>query len=148
MKIHESRGFEHWAPVLGRILLGALFLVPGIMKITGFAGTVAFTASVGVPFPTIAVILAIIIEVGAGALLILGIWSRVAAWVLFLFLIPVTMYFHTGFAEDPSQMTQFLKNLGIMGGLLYVSVYGAQIGALKKCKMPHMCAEHCAKKEA
>lgn len=146
--IHESKGFEHWAPVLGRILLGVLFLVPGIMKIMGFAGTVAYAEAFGVPFATVAVVLAIIIEIVGGALLILGIWTRFASWILFLFLIPVTLYFHTGFADDPTQMTQFLKNLGIMGGLLYVSVYGAQKCAVKKCAMPHMCAEVCKKKEA
>jgi hypothetical protein len=41
----------------------------------------------------------------------------------FLFLIPVTYYFHTNFL-DPMQMTMFLKNLSIMGGMLLLAAYG------------------------
>ena len=45
-------------------------------------------------------------------------------WLLFLFMIPTTLIFHTNFS-DPNQMIHFLKNVSIMGGLLYVARYGA-----------------------
>jgi putative oxidoreductase len=48
----------------------------------------------------------------------------VGGWLLFLFMIPTTLIFHTNFG-DPNQMIHFLKNLAIMGGLLYVAGYGA-----------------------
>jgi putative oxidoreductase len=39
-------------------------------------------------------------------------------------MIPTTLVFHTNFG-DPNQVIHFLKNLSIMGGLLYVARYGA-----------------------
>ena len=53
----------------------------------------------------------------------LGYWTRLDAWALILLLIPTTLIFHTNFA-DPNQMIQFMKNLAMTGGLLYVAAFG------------------------
>ena len=140
MRIHENRGFERWAPVLGRILVGALFIMGGIGKITDFAGSVQYAEAFGVPFPALAIIIAIIVELLGGILLVAGLLTRFASILLALFLVVVTLYFHTNFA-DPTQMIAFLKNGAIIGGLLYMSVYGAQKAALKKCALPCDCVE-------
>ena len=136
LKLHESPSYELWAPVLGRVLIASLFIMGGIGKIMDFAGSVGYAAAFNVPYPEVAIIIAIIVELGGGLLLLFGVWTRLAAFKIAGFLVVVTLIFHTNFT-DPSQMIQFLKNAAIIGGLFYVSVYGAHRAALTKCDLPH-----------
>jgi putative oxidoreductase len=135
LKVHESRGYELWAPVLGRVLIAALFIMGGIGKIMDFGGSVGYAEAFNVPFPEITIIIAILVELGGGLMILFGFWTRYAAFKIAAFLVVVTLIFHTNF-EDPNQMIQFLKNAAIIGGLLYVSVHGARKAALKKCELP------------
>jgi putative oxidoreductase len=64
------------------------------------------------------------VELAGAISLMLGYRAKAGGWLLFLFLIPTTLIFHTNFA-DPNQMIHFLKNVAMMGGLLYVARYGA-----------------------
>ncbi len=118
-----------YGPPVGRILLALLFVISGIGKISGFEGTVAYIASKGPPLPQLGALLAIVVELGAGILLVIGWQARWAATVLFLFLIPTTLLFHNFWAYDGSQaqmqQINFMKNLCIMGGMLYVMAFGA-----------------------
>ena len=115
--------------LFGRILLALIFVVSGIGKITGFAGTAAYMASKGLPMVQVLLPLAIAAELGGGLLLALGWKARWAAGLLFLFLIPTTLIFHQFWGIDPklAQMQQihFLKNVAIMGGMLMVIFGGA-----------------------
>ena len=118
-----------YGPLAGRILLALLFVVSGLGKITGFEGTVGYIAARGLPLPQLAAMASIIVELGGGILLIVGWQARWAAAVLFLFLIPTTLLFH-GFwaasaAQVQNQTIHFMKNLCIMGGMLYVMAFGA-----------------------
>ncbi len=110
--------------LVGRILLAAIFVISGYNKLMGPAGTQKHMADAGLPAVQVLYVLTVMIELGGGLLLVLGYRARVVAAIMFLFLIPVTLTFHTKFAE-PMQMVNFLKNLGIMGGLLMVVAYGA-----------------------
>ena len=114
--------------LFGRILLALIFVVSGIGKITGFAGTAAYMASKGLPMVQVLLPLAIAAELGGGLLLALGWKTRWAALVLFLFLIPTTLIFHQFWGIEPklAQMQQihFLKNVAIMGGMLMVIFSG------------------------
>ena len=112
-----------YIPLLGRILLGLIFVMSGINKITGFEGTQQYMASKGMPATAILLVGAIIMEVLGGLSVILGYRGRLGAAALVLFLIPATLIFHTNFAEQ-TQMIMFLKNLSIMGGLLLVVAHG------------------------
>lgn len=118
-----------YGPLGGRILLALLFLVSGYGKVTGFEGTVGYIASAGMPLPQLAAIGAIAVELGGGILLVLGWQTRWAATAMFLFLIPTTLIFHNFWAADAAQaqnqMIHFMKNLCIMGGMLYVMAFGA-----------------------
>src|SRR6185503_248556 len=118
-----------YGPLVGRILLAILFIVSGFNKITGFEGTVGYIASKGLPLAQLGAVIAIVIELGTGILLIIGWQARWAATVLFLFLIPTTFIFHNFWsveaAHRPMQTLQFMKNLCIMGGVLYVMAFGA-----------------------
>ena len=107
----------------GRILLASLFVVSGIFKIIGFSGTVGFMASLGLPVPTLAVIVTIFVEVGAGLALMSGSrLARPAALLIAIFTVGATLAAHRFWAVDPAamqgQLTNFLKNLSIIGALL------------------------------
>ncbi|MBS0153757.1 MAG: DoxX family protein [Nitrospira sp.] len=115
---------EPYISLVGRILLAAIFVLSGINKAMNPEGTQQFMASQGMTWMTGLFYLgAVSVEIGAGLGLALGYWTRVASGVLFLFMIPATLIFHTPGA-DPNQMIHFMKNLAMMGGLLYVLTYG------------------------
>jgi putative oxidoreductase len=133
-----SKAYEQWAPVVGRVLFGGLFLLGASLKIPGtasFAGEVAMTASAGVPFATIAVLLALVIELVGGIALIIGWNARIAAFVLAPFTLILTLIFHSNLA-DPNQAGMFTLHLTLIAGLLYTSVYGAQHAAVSKDALP------------
>ena len=111
--------------LVGRVLLGLLFLVSGIHKIADPHGTQQYMMMMGMTWmTTLFYIGAVAVEVVGSLSLLLGYRARAVGWLLFLFMIPTTLIFHTNFG-DPNQMIHFLKNVSIMGGLLYVARYGA-----------------------
>jgi putative oxidoreductase len=110
--------------VLGRILLAALFLMSGLAKLGAAAATTAYIASTGLPFPSLLYALTLVVEIGAGVLLLIGFQARAAAAVLALFTVAAAILFHSNFA-DQNQMIHFLKNIAIAGGLLQVAAVGA-----------------------
>lgn len=125
-----NTSLQTYLPVAGRVLLGLLFLVAGWGKLTGFQGTVGFVASAGFPLPEIMTVLAIIVEFGGAIFLILGLEAKRVAWALAFFTLVATFAYHNVFM-DPSQQLMFLKNLAIIGGLLYVAAYGSGAWSMK-----------------
>ena len=113
-----------YVPLLGRVLLGLIFVMSGMTKITGFEATQQQMAAQGMPLTAVFLVGAIIVEVLGGLSVILGLWARAGAAALFLFLIPATHIFHTDYSQQ-TQMIMFLKNLSIMGGLLLVMAFGS-----------------------
>jgi putative oxidoreductase len=111
-------------PLLGRVLLGLIFVMSGITKITGFEATQQQMAAQGMPLTALFLVGAIVVEIVGGLSVILGLWARAGAAALFLFLIPATLIFHTDFGQR-TQVIMFLKNLSIMGGLLFVMAFGS-----------------------
>jgi putative oxidoreductase len=120
---------RQYGPLVGRILLAAIFIWAGLGKIAGFAGTVGYIQSVGLPAAQLLAVLTIVVELGAGLLLVLGWKARWAAAALFVFSFLAGVFFHAFWASAPEQaymqQVQFMKNLAIMGGMLYVVVYGS-----------------------
>jgi putative oxidoreductase len=112
-----------YVPLLGRILLGLIFVMSGITKVTGFEGTQQYMASQGMPATAVLLVGAIVVEILGGLSVILGLWARAGAAALVLFLIPATLIFHTDFSQQ-TQVIMFLKNLSIMGGLLLLIAQG------------------------
>jgi putative oxidoreductase len=111
--------------LIGRILLGLMFLMSGIHKISDPQGTQQYMISMGMTWmTTLLYVGAIVAELAGGLSLLLGYRAKAGAWLLILFMIPTTLVFHTNFG-DPNQMIHFMKNLSIIGGLLYVGMYGA-----------------------
>jgi putative oxidoreductase len=113
---------------VGRALVGVLFLVSGINKVLGFSYVAGWMASSGLPFASVLLSATIVLEVGAGLMLVTGIQARLAAAALALFLIPTTAIFHAFWSADAAnfqgQLTHFLKNVAIFGSMLIV--YGAE----------------------
>lgn len=120
---------QNFLVLAGRMLLALIFVISGIGKITGFAGTAAYMTSKGLPMAEYLLVPTIFIELGGALMLIVGYRARLAALVMFLFLIPVTLVFHNFWAapaaEVQMQTINFLKNLSIMGGMLCVAAFGA-----------------------
>ena len=117
-----------YGPLAGRILLALIFVISGYNKLVGFDGTVGYIASKGLPLPQLAAAAAIAIELVGGILLVVGWQTRWAATAIFVFLIPTTLIFHPFWAVAAGkqmEMIQFMKNLCIMGGMLYVMAFGA-----------------------
>jgi putative oxidoreductase len=110
-------------------MLALVFLISGYSKIGDFAGSAGYMASKGIPLAEVALALTILIEIGGGMMLVIGWKARWAALAICLFVVPATLIFHNFWAVEAAQfqgqLNHFLKNVSILGGLLYVMVYGA-----------------------
>jgi len=107
-----------------RVLLAALFIVSGVQKLFVPAMIQGYIASAGLPFPPLVYAITVVIEVGAGALLLVGFRTRLMAAVLAAFTVVAALIFHRALG-DPNQFVHFMKNLAIAGGLLHVAAVGA-----------------------
>ena len=120
---------NHYGPLVGRLMIAAIFVGSGFRKITGFDGTVGYIASKGLPLPQLAAIAAIIVELGGGILLILGWKTRWAAAAMCIFTVVAALIFHNFWVvpaeQAQNQMIHFMKNICMAGGLLYVVVFGS-----------------------
>lgn len=110
---------------IGRILMGLLFLASGLsmLFIQGPSNVAGYFENSGLPMAGVLVWLVIVLKVVAGSAIILGKRVGLAAGALIAFTLLATLIAHMDFS-DPMQMTQALKNLAIVGGLLYVMAYG------------------------
>lgn len=84
----------------GRILLSSIFVFAGIGKISAFSGTVGYAASVHLPIPSVAIAVALVIELLGGLAILVGFQTRIAAWIVFLYLIPTSFFFHNFWAME------------------------------------------------
>ena len=115
--------------LVGRLMMAYLFIPAGFGKLMGFAGTVGYISSVGLPLPQVGAVIAIIVELGFGIALLLGYKTRITAIVLALFTVAAALFFHQYWsAPDAMKMMQtinFNKNIAIAGGLLALAAFGA-----------------------
>ncbi len=123
------KSFFAFLTLLGRVLISAIFIWAGIGKIFFFNETTHYMMSKGMTLVPFFLFGALTIEILGGLAILIGFFARVGAMVLFLFLVPTTLIFHDFWnateVEMQMQMILFLKNLNILGGLLYVITYGA-----------------------
>ena len=114
--------------LLGRILLGLIFVLSGFAKIAGFEGTAGYIASKGLPLPQLLAALTIVVELGGGLALMAGLYTRQAALALAAFSLLTAFIFHGFWAapagEAMAQQINFMKNLAIAGGMLVVAAFG------------------------
>ena len=114
--------------LLGRILIAALFIPAGWGKLMGFAGTVGYITSAGLPLPQVAAAVAVIVELGLGVLLLVGFKTRAVALVMAIFTVATAVFFHNYWAMPAdkvmSNQMSFYKNLAIAGGMLAFAAFG------------------------
>ena len=113
-----------YLPLAARICLSLIFLKAGISHIFGYGGTVEMMAGQGLPIPDLLLIFTIIFQILGGLSLLFGYKVKIGSILLILFLIPATLVFH----NPTTDINGFLKNIGLIGGLLMVIYAGA--GAL------------------
>jgi putative oxidoreductase len=114
--------------LIGRILLATIFLVAGIRKLMAVAGTTGYLTKLGFPMPEVMVWIAILIEIGGALALIAGWQARRAAWLMIVFTAVATLMAHRFWefdaAQYANQMNHFLKNVAIIGGMLFIAAFG------------------------
>ena len=102
-------------------LIAVLFVVAGFGKIGGYEGTQAYMASQGVPGALLPLV--ILLELGGGLAIVVGLLVRPIALALAGFSIASALLFHAAF-DDPGERIQFMKNLAIAGGFLFLFLRG------------------------
>ena len=113
----------------GRVFISGVFLLSGFSKIGNYDGTVGWMESFGLP--GFLLIPAILLEILAPILIIIGYQTKIAAGALSLFCITTAIIFHTDFS-DQMQFIAFMKNLALAGGFLFLVVNGAKGYCLDK----------------
>ncbi|MDJ0536523.1 MAG: DoxX family protein [Xenococcaceae cyanobacterium MO_207.B15] len=116
-----------YTALAARICLCLIFINSGVNKILGFGGTAEMMANNGLPIPDVLLIFTIAFQLLGGLSLLFGYKVKIGSILLILFLIPATLVFHNPLA-DPNEINSFLKNIGLIGGLLMTIYAGA--GAL------------------
>lgn len=114
--------------LIARIAIVVLFIIFGYPKLTGFSGTVQYMASLGTPVPTLAAIIAVVMEVPAAILIILGFFTRPLAVLFIFYTLGTAVIGHhywdmTGDAVVPN-MINFYKNVSIAGAFLLLAIVG------------------------
>jgi putative oxidoreductase len=125
----EARSFSQGTVVLlGRFLFTLIFVMAGANHFN--KQTIGYAASQGVPLASIAVPLSGVIAIAGGLSILLGYRAKLGAWLIALFLVPVTLVMHKFWTvQDPTmaqlQMILFMKNVSMLGGALLISQFGA-----------------------
>lgn len=113
---------------LGRLLFVAIFLTSGTMHFK--SAMIEHASKAGVPFASFLVPASGVLALVGGLSILLGYHARWGAWLLVLFLVPVTFAMHQFWsAGDPQmammQQSMFMKNISILGGALMIAHFGA-----------------------
>jgi len=113
--------WENSADLAGRVLLAAMFLLSGIGKISGYAGTQDYMESMGVPGALLPLVIAL--EIVGAIAVIVGLRTRLAAAGLAVFTLAAGFIFHGG--ADQMQQIMLFKNVAVAGGFLLLVARGA-----------------------
>jgi len=125
----ESRSVPQGSVALiGRFLFAAIFLMSSFGHFSDT--TIRYAASQGVPLAQIAVPVSGLIALAGALSILLGYKAKIGAWLLVIFLVPVTVMMHRFWGiSDPQiaqmQMIMFMKNISMLGGALLITQFGA-----------------------
>ncbi|HGT7726302.1 TPA: DoxX family protein [Escherichia coli] len=114
--------------LIARIAVVLFFIIFGFPKMMGFGGTVQYMASLGAPMPMLAAIIAVVMEVPAAILIVLGFFTRPLAVLFIFYTLGTAVIGHhywdmTGDAVGPN-MINFWKNVSIAGAFLLLAITG------------------------
>ena len=136
---------------LGRLFISSFFILSAINKIIDWQNTergfvsllcdwhgylshspfLQSLFSTIMSFVPFILVLVTAIELVGGVLILIGVKPRLGAFLLIIFLIPITILFHQfwfveGHVREMAHV-MFLKNLSILGGLFFILVFGGKI---------------------
>src|SRR6266700_1339338 len=94
------------------------------------AGHIGYPAKAGVPAPGLLVPLSGVIATLGGLSITLGYKAKIGAWLIVLFLVPVSLKMHNFWAVTDAmmrgmQMAMFMKNVSMLGAALLIAHFGA-----------------------
>ena len=140
-RLAQDKNLNASLAVFGRILMASVFLPAGLGKVTAATATASYLVAGGLPnSPALAMAVGAF-EVVAGVMLVVGFKVRWAAWALAIFtVIASVLYHHFWSAPLDQQLTQqllFTKNIGLVGGLLFVAALGAGPWAVDNARARH-----------
>jgi putative oxidoreductase len=115
---------EEFTMLIARVIMGTPFIWTGYSKLIAAAGTQAYFAKLGLPVPALAWGVAVAVELLGGLAILLGFQTRVAGIILAAWCIATALVAHSNFS-DPNMVINFMKNVIMTGGFLYVAVFGA-----------------------
>ena len=126
--VEAASSWQGAVVVLGRFFFALIFLIAAPNHFT--KQTIAFSASQGVPLAWIAVPLSGVVAIAGGLSILLGYRTKLGAWLIVLFLLPVSFMMHKFWTvPDPMmaqiQMILFMKNISMLGSALLISQFGA-----------------------
>lgn len=123
--------------LLGRICIGILFLWAGTAKILGWEGTIGYMASKQMPLISFFLPIAVALQILGALSLIIGYKARWGAAILIIFIIPASIIFHDFWnlqgMERLNEQIMFMKDVGVLGGLLGILAFGPGKYALNSC---------------
>lgn len=119
-------GLSRPAIIVGRIGVASLFLLGGLNKIINYDATITQMQSVGLTPAQILLPLVILLEIGGGALVVLGRWlAPLAALALAIFTVATNFFFHDFWTMEGEraalELSLFFKNISIAGGLILIA---------------------------
>ncbi|KAF1368565.1 DoxX family protein [Yokenella regensburgei] len=128
LRYFEFGQSRHLILLIARIAIVLLFIIFGYPKLTGFDGTVQYMAASGAPMPMLAAVIAIIMEVPAAILIVLGFFTRPLAVIFVFYTIGTAIIGHhywdmSGDAVLPN-MINFYKNISIAGAFILLAITG------------------------
>ena len=109
------------API-GRVFIALIFVMSGLNKLGNYANTAGWMDAMGVPDGLLPVV--IVLEVLGGLAIIIGWQTRIASFLLAGFCILSALLFHNNLG-DQNEMIQFMKNVAMAGGFLFLTAHGA-----------------------
>lgn len=139
----HSHPVSSLASLAGRLMIATIFLMSAVgNKIPKFNDVAGYMASAGVPAPQLMLVGAIVFLIVGSLSVITGFKIRIGAGLLLTFLVLATYYFHAFWKfegqEQQTQMIQFMKNLSLMGTMLFLMANGGGRMSLGKC-----CSKKC-----
>ncbi|HMX85479.1 MAG TPA: DoxX family protein, partial [Saprospiraceae bacterium] len=135
--IKQQDKMKHWADLLGRVLLSAIFIFEAYDSIKYHHTTLEVMAAYNITWrPVFLLNLSIFLLFAGGLMVLLGYRPKLGAFMLLLYWVPVTFIRHS-FWNDPisierEQSVHFMKNLAIIGGLIVVLVNGTGRFSIRK----------------
>ncbi len=125
--------------LLGRVLFSSIFILKSFHHFSPVS--VDYAMSMGVPMASILVPIAGVLSLLGGLSILLGYKARMGAWLLVIFLLPITFIMHKFWEVKDGHLVMFqhfcfMKNLSMLGAVLMIAYFGTGPFSLEKCPLP------------